>query len=158
VHGPQPFDADVGVALGRLQAYVAEHLGDLADVRPALEHQRRHRVAQQVTAAALGDPGDGQVPAHLAAEPVRAERVAGRRDEEMSIGADTYQPDPTAPRSEWEQNQRDWINKQMDDGKTIYDCGPDPGRANYPGITSSWYQIERDAIAARSYPTIPLDC
>ncbi|MGH9169879.1 MAG: hypothetical protein ACRD0Z_03255 [Acidimicrobiales bacterium] len=74
------------------------------------------------------------------------------------IGADTYQPDSTAPRSEWEQNQRDWINKQMDDGKTIYDCGPDPGRASFPGISSPWYQIERGEIAARSYPTIPLDC
>ena len=74
------------------------------------------------------------------------------------IGADTYQPDSTAPRSEWEQNQRDWINKQMDDGKTIYDCGPDPERPSYPGISSPWYQIERNEIVARSYPTSPLDC
>lgn len=73
------------------------------------------------------------------------------------VGADTYQPDPSAPRETWEQNQRDWINKQMDDGREIHDVGPDPARPNYPGISSKWYQIERDEIERRGYPTIPID-
>jgi len=75
-----------------------------------------------------------------------------------SVGADTYQPDPSAPESSWEQNQEDWINKQMDDGRTIHDCGPSPAYPNFPEISSKWYGIERAAIASRNYPTISVDC
>jgi hypothetical protein len=74
------------------------------------------------------------------------------------IGGETYNPDPTAPEEEWEQNQLDWITKQMDDGRTILDCGPAPGNANYPEITSPWYNIEKNAIAARSYPVTMVNC
>jgi hypothetical protein len=74
------------------------------------------------------------------------------------VGADTYQPDPSAPESEWEQMQRDWINKQMDDGRVIHDCGPSSAYPNYPEISSPWYGIEKAEIALRNYPVIPVDC
>jgi hypothetical protein len=74
------------------------------------------------------------------------------------VGADTYQPDPTAPEEQWEQNQRDWINKQMDDGRTLRDCGPAPGNPNFPQISSRWYGIEKGEIAKRNYPVTPVDC
>jgi hypothetical protein len=37
VNCSKPLDADAGVALGRVQIGVAEHLGDVSDVGPALE-------------------------------------------------------------------------------------------------------------------------
>lgn len=74
------------------------------------------------------------------------------------VGAETYQPDPTAPREQWEQNQRDWINKQMDDGRVIHDCGPSPDNPNYPGISSPWYGIEKGETAGRNYSLIPVEC
>lgn len=66
------------------------------------------------------------------------------------IGADTYKADPSAPREQWMENNRSWIRKQMDDGCTIYDCGPAPGRAEYPGPTSPYYKMELDEL--RDYP------
>lgn len=66
------------------------------------------------------------------------------------IGADTYKADPSAPRERWMENNRSWIRKQVDDGCTIYDCGPAPGRANYPGPTSPYYKMELDEL--RNYP------
>ena len=49
--------ADPGVDLGRLELGVAEHLLDEADVGAALEHQRRHGVAEEMAAAGLVDAG-----------------------------------------------------------------------------------------------------
>jgi hypothetical protein len=43
----------------------------------------------------------------------------------------------------------------MDEGCTIYDCGPVPGRANYPNPTSEYYQMELNEIAKRGYPHYP---
>jgi hypothetical protein len=40
---------------GRAQADVAEHLLDEADVRPAVQHQRRHRVTEEMGGAFLSD-------------------------------------------------------------------------------------------------------
>jgi hypothetical protein len=77
-----------------------------------------------------------------------------------NIGADTYKADPTAPREMWMKNNRDWIRKQMDDGCTIYDCGPAPGRSNFPNPTSPYYQMELDEIGLRNYPfyiRVPLE-
>jgi hypothetical protein len=45
----------------------------------------------------------------------------------------------------------------MDEGCTIYDCGPAPGRANYPNPTSEYYQMELNEIDKRGYPTIPIE-
>jgi len=66
------------------------------------------------------------------------------------IGADTYKADPSAPRETWMENNRAWIRKQMEDGCTVYDCGPAPGRANFPGPTSPYYRMELEEL--RNYP------
>ena len=66
------------------------------------------------------------------------------------IGADTYKADPSAPRETWMENNRAWIRKQMEDGCTVYDCGPAPGRANFPGPTSPYYKMELEEL--RNYP------
>jgi hypothetical protein len=67
------------------------------------------------------------------------------------IGGDVYSP-PEAPPSRWMENNRTWINDQMDDGLQIVDVGPAPGRANYPEPTSPYYQMERYEIAKHEYP------
>ena len=69
-------DADAGVALGRFESGVAEHLGDVADVGSAFEHQSRDGVAEQVAAALLVDAGRVEVVADRATEPVGADRRA----------------------------------------------------------------------------------
>jgi len=38
----------------------------------------------------------------------------------------------------------------MDEGYTIVDLGPAPGRANYPYITSDFYRMELGQILGRS--------
>jgi hypothetical protein len=68
-----------------------------------------------------------------------------------SIGAHTYKPDPSAPRTEWMQNNENWINQIMDEGWTIIDRGPAPGRANYPNPTSEYYVMELREILRRTY-------
>ncbi len=83
VHGPEPFDAHACVALGGVQIGMSEHLGDVPDVGSAFEHECCNGVAEQVAAPVLVDAGGGQVVAHPAAQPVRAERSAGRREEEV---------------------------------------------------------------------------
>jgi hypothetical protein len=71
------------------------------------------------------------------------------------LGADYYAPEE-APPDQWMENNRQWINSRMDEGCTIYDCGPAPGNENYPDPTSPYYQMELDEIAKRGYPTIPI--
>lgn len=66
------------------------------------------------------------------------------------LGADYYDP-PRAPRSQWMENNRRWINERMDEGCTIYDCGPAPGRANFPQPRSRYYGMELDEISNRGY-------
>lgn len=72
------------------------------------------------------------------------------------IGAGYYDP-PPAPRNQWMDNNRDWLNDRMDEGCTIYNCGPAPGRSNYPDATSEYYQMELDEIAKRNYPMIEIE-
>lgn len=48
-------------------------------------------------------------------------------------------------------HNRQWINERMDEGCTIIDCGPAPGRRNFPRPTSPYYQMELDEIARRNY-------
>lgn len=67
------------------------------------------------------------------------------------VGADTYKADPTAPPDQWMSNNRQWINDRMDEGCRILDCGPAPGRTNYPGPTSEYYQMELNEIDKRGY-------
>ena len=80
--GTKSLDADLGVALRRLEASMAEHLGDVADVGPTLEHQGGHAMAEQMAAPSLVDPRLTQIGPHLAAEPVRADRSSDGRQEQ----------------------------------------------------------------------------
>ena len=84
---------------------MAEHLLDVADVRAAFEHQRGHRVAEEVTAAGLSDTGAPHVAAHefghgLAAEahaiPGQKQRAVIRLDRELrtSVGEVALTPRP----------------------------------------------------------------
>lgn len=67
------------------------------------------------------------------------------------MGADYYDPPYLPPAQRMGHNRR-WINQKMDEGCTIFDCGPAPGRANFPGPTSRYYQMELDEITRRNYP------
>ena len=51
----QQADRDVRVDLRGGQVGVAEHLLDEADVGAAFQHQRRHRVAEQMARSGLAD-------------------------------------------------------------------------------------------------------
>ena len=68
----------------------------------------------------------------------------------QKIGADWYHA-PDAPPEQWVENNHQWINDQMDHDCTIVDCGPAPGRVNFPSATSPYYQMELDQIATRNY-------
>ena len=63
--GAEAVDADAGVALGGFEAGVAEHLGDVADVGAAFEHEGGDGVAEEVAAALLFDAGGGEIAADL---------------------------------------------------------------------------------------------
>jgi len=52
--------------------------------------------------------------------------------------------------SQWMRENRAWIRARMDEGYTIVDLGPAPGRANYPYITSDFYRMELGQILGRS--------
>ena len=54
-------DADPGVALGRLEPGMSEHLGDVTDVRSTFEHQGGHAVAEQMAATSLVDRRSAQI-------------------------------------------------------------------------------------------------
>ena len=88
---------------------------------------------------------------------VIGEDMAGRViPEAKRLGADYYDP-PNLPPDQWMDANRKWINDRMDEGCTIINCGPAPGRANYPDPTSPYYQMELDEIARRNYPTTRSD-
>jgi hypothetical protein len=60
----QSVNADPGVTLSRLEPGMTEHLGDVADIGPAFEHECRHGVTKKVTATSLLNAGLGDVMAH----------------------------------------------------------------------------------------------
>lgn len=75
-----------------------------------------------------------------------------------SIGAEWYKPDPNLQPEDYMQANMDWINGKMDEGYCIFDCGPAPGRENYPDPTSPYYQMELDQIDQRGYDNYqPID-
>lgn len=79
-------DAHMGVALGCLEAGVAEHFGDVADVGSAFQQQGGDGVPEEVAAPFLVDVGVVQVAPDLAREPVGADRCADGREEELPSG------------------------------------------------------------------------
>jgi len=57
----------------------------------------------------------------------------------------------SSPRSQWIKENAAWINSRMDNGYTIIDLGPAPGREFYPYVTSPYYAMEQALLAARNY-------
>jgi hypothetical protein len=140
-------------------ARVDAHEFGLVDVRMALFGQLSGEAAPPDVARGTSTLPIGARNATEAASPggraiVIGEDMEGRVIPKANeLGADYYDP-PAAPRDQWMENNRKWINDRMDEGCTIYDCGPAPGRASYPNPTSPYYQMELDEIAKRSYPVV----
>ncbi|MDP2005271.1 MAG: RHS repeat-associated core domain-containing protein [Rubrivivax sp.] len=67
-------------------------------------------------------------------------------------GADWYRPRNGAAENFMRNNKR-WINRKMDKGCRILDCGAAPGRKSYPRPTSPNYKMELEQIEKQSYPT-----
>jgi RHS repeat-associated protein len=154
--GPCDNVPDPGSVWGNLGEAIAGYLGGslfASVVAPILE-----------AGEAIDELAEAGSAVEATADADSGSAVVGERMEQRVIpaaqrlGAEIYQPPDAASQAEWDENQRNWIRSIMDQGKTIYDCGPAKGNENYPGITSTAYQIERDEIAARSYPTISIDC
>ena len=68
-------DRDLGIDLRRRELAVAQDRLDVTDVCPVIEHQRRHRVTEDVAAPALLDPRRRDVLLHQVREPVLSERL-----------------------------------------------------------------------------------
>jgi RHS repeat-associated protein len=138
--------------------------GSVPTRRERLEAQRGHLANRSPAAAIVGGaiatlplivvPGEGEAEAALGAEAravVIGEDMQGRViPTAKALGVDWYRPRGSNPET-WMRNNRRWINKQMDQGCRIFDCGPAPGRTNYPGPTSPSYKMELDQIRQRSY-------
>src|SRR5215467_4759455 len=92
VHPHQVLRADVGVALGRRQAAVAEQLLDQPQVRALPEHVGREAVAQRMRSHPLTDAGALGPPAHHPVRAARAEPAPARVQEQG--------PATTAPQAE----------------------------------------------------------
>lgn len=73
VNGMQAGNGHVRIPLRTGDLPMPEDLLHMADVRPVVEHCRRHRVPEQVAGAALGDAGPLEVIAHAPAQPIRRE-------------------------------------------------------------------------------------
>jgi hypothetical protein len=63
-----------------------------------------------------------------------------------------YETMPDLPPGNRLAANRAWINARMDEGYTIIDIGPAPGREFYPSLTSNYYIMEHYEIVARNYP------
>ncbi len=85
VHLLQRSYGDVRVPFGCPQADVAEHLLDEADVRAALQHQRRHRVAEEMGRAGLPDLRLADIPVHHAADVSERKALPGVGEEDGVI-------------------------------------------------------------------------
>jgi hypothetical protein len=86
VDGAEAVDADMGVALGCLEAGVAEQFGDVADVGSAVEQEGGDGVAEEVAASLLVDAGLLEVALDLAGEPVGADWCAHGGEEQSRSG------------------------------------------------------------------------
>ncbi len=76
VHVLQLPDRDLGVDLGGGQLAMAEDGLDVTDVGAVVEHQRRHRVAEDVAGPGLFDAGLFDRFLYPVGEPVLAEGLA----------------------------------------------------------------------------------
>jgi len=78
-------DADLRVNLRGGQFGVAKHLLDKPDVGPILQHQRGHRVPEQVATAAFAKLGGVNVFPHHLREPVTRERLVEVGQEQRAV-------------------------------------------------------------------------
>ncbi len=85
MHGFEPGNRDVRVALRTGDLAVAQDLLHMADVGTVVEHGRGHRVAEQVAGAALGNAGLLEVVAHAPAQPVRRQRMSVLVQEQVPL-------------------------------------------------------------------------
>jgi hypothetical protein len=67
------------------------------------------------------------------------------------IGANWYKPRNSVAENFQKNNER-WINKKMNEGCRILDCGAAPGRRNFPDPTSPNYKMELEQVSKRNYP------
>ena len=81
----QQTDRDLRVDLRGGEIGVSEHLLDETDVGAAFEHQRRHRVPEQMARSGLAELRSEDVRAHRIAQVVPAERLALRREEHRAV-------------------------------------------------------------------------
>ncbi len=77
----QRSDRNLGIDLRRLDIFVAEHLLDITDVRPALVHQRCHRVSEEMTGAGLAQLRRVDPLLYREAQMIAAERLTLRCEE-----------------------------------------------------------------------------
>jgi hypothetical protein len=63
-----------------------------------------------------------------------------------------YETMPDLPPGNRLAANRAWINARMDQGYSIIDLGPAPGRPFYPAASSKYYIMEQYEIMARNYP------
>ncbi len=73
------------VDLRGLQVRVPQHLLDKADVRAVVQHQRRHRVTEQVTRSGFAHIGLLDVFGYQAAQPIRRQRQTIWLDKDLLV-------------------------------------------------------------------------
>lgn len=78
-------DRDLRIHLRRLQVLVAEDRLDEADVRAAFVHERRHRVAEEMTRSYFPEIRLDHMRAHGPRQMIAAERLALRRQEHLAV-------------------------------------------------------------------------
>lgn len=61
----------MGVNLGGANAHMPQHLLDKADIRPVIQHQRGHRMAEQVATAGFANVRLFDVFGHQTAQAIR---------------------------------------------------------------------------------------
>jgi RHS repeat-associated protein len=126
-----------------------------APPRPKASQDTREARVMRATWAAALNHRPRQRKAIVIGENMKRVRLAA-----LILHAETYNAPPflAAGRKEinWRVPNRKWINEKMDQGYTIYDIGPAPGYARYPGITSKYYGLERNEIDRRHYPVYRL--
>lgn len=81
----QLLDADLGINLRRRELGVPELLLDEPHVGPVLQHERRHRVPEQVAGPALAGLGPVNGVAQELRQPARLERAAQVRQEHRAV-------------------------------------------------------------------------
>ena len=62
------------------------------------------------------------------------------------LGFETRTFETDLPQGQWMEQDRQWIRDRIANHETVVDIGPQEGRANYPGATSPYYQMELNEL------------